>query len=208
MLGQKMIVSSDDAREALASVEAIEQRVMDYAEREHIWSGFVASGWAGLIGFASQSRFAELWFGSKILSGWWGAIAILLLGSALPVLALSPFWRPIIVKPRVRMKTIAVGGAIALWLLLPFLPKDSNNVLPELTTLHVFFLGFGWAVASMLWLGRWYAFAALALILSIGAIQTYEPLLEIRFSYLALLSGFVLLPAGIWMMRKDRQHGA
>ncbi|MFM8750683.1 hypothetical protein [Rhabdaerophilum sp.] len=200
-----MTVSPDDAREALAFVEAAEQRVRDVGRRRGIGPGLLAFGTFGLVGFGLQSRLSELWFGTKLISGFSGVMILLvcLLASVWIIQRVHP---PISLKQNVCDFFLpALAALVAGWLEKFF---RTHGAMPDISAtagLVGFLVGIFQLFAVMLWLGRWYAVAVLPLILSIAGILAYEPVMEIRFAYLALLCGFVLMPAGVWLILKDRR---
>ncbi|MCA3636591.1 MAG: hypothetical protein INF18_12830 [Methylobacterium sp.] len=203
-----MIVSSDDAREALAAVKATEQRVYEVARRRRIGPSLALLGFIGLVGLGLQSRLSELWFGAKLISGNSGLVIII-------TCLFAAIWLMRRVCPPISLKhntyaflLPALAGFVAGRLESIFRTYSGVTDISAASVLAGFVIGLSITLATMLWLGRWHAFAALALILGIGGIFAYERVLEVRFAYLALLCGFVLLPTGIWMISEDRQHGA
>lgn len=203
-----MTISPDDAREMLETVGAVEQRVLDVATRHAIGPGLVSAGWIGLVGFGLQSRLAELWYGEKVLSGYTG-FAIILACLAVPVLVFRPFFRPMLIKAKIGYHSqltmgSLIGFAITMLIALPYPMPDPAAQAAWMA----FGLGFGLTLGQMLWLGRWQACAACAVLLVISLIHAHEPNPEMKFTYLALFSALVLLPVGAWMMLEDRKHDA
>jgi hypothetical protein len=157
-----------------------------------------------------QSRLAELWYGEKVLSGYWGFVFILVcLG--IPVLVFRPFFRPMLIKTKVGYHTQLIMGsliAFAITMLIAF-PISMRD--PSAQTACLAFGGLGLTLAQMLWLGRWHACGACgacAILMVISLIHAHEPNPEMKFTYLTLFCGFFLMPTGVWMMLEDRKHDA
>jgi hypothetical protein len=203
-----MTISPDDAREMLATVEVVEQRVLDVATRRAIGLGLVAQGWIGLVGFGLQSRLAELWYGEKVLSGYTGS-AIILACLAVPVMVFRPFIRPMLIKIKAGYHAqVTMGGTLAFAIAMLILFPNEMPGPAALAACMAFSYGLGLTIAQMLWLGRWQACGACAILLVISLIHAHQPNPEMKYAYLALFSALVLLPVGAWMMLEDRKHDA
>jgi hypothetical protein len=206
MVGFKMTLSPDEAREALATVQDAEQRTNDYWLRTSLWWRLCFAGWGGLVGFGMQSKLAEFWFGGKVFSGYMGMLGFMSVAWALPLLALMRFEGGICLNTKFRRKIELTGLALGILASKLPLPLSAGGLFSVEFLVGTQCIYLGAPIAVLLWLGRTYAFAGLAIILCLAAIVMLVPTVEWRLVYLALLSGLVLLPAGIALLRKEGEH--
>jgi hypothetical protein len=208
-MSDEKLVSPDEAREALATISDAQDKAYDAWVRRSLIPNLLIAGWGGLVGFGLNSRIVESLLGVRIFNGFLGALALFALMFLPAILLVSKHFRSPVIKHHLSLKTLLPGVVIGNVFVQVF---PVEELIPDMPVAMIvsfasnFSIGF--IAAPMLWLGRYYAFAAFAFCMCIVFIHIQVAAGEPRLLALTALSGLVLLPAAIWLILKDRQNEA
>jgi drug/metabolite transporter (DMT)-like permease len=196
-----MQINSDDAREALATVDLVERNVAELHIRGHAVANTVSTGWTGMLllltSWVSAQSFTDpnpwLAFVSVIIS-----LSIL----AVPWLIIGKRYRMPFLRKNVLFWTIILCGAGLGFYLSRITGFGLSNPSPIQSTLLVYFGTAGMAFAFCIWHGKWLGLVAIAQIVIVTVIGNDIGDTMNQILWIGAL-GTIQFIAGLYLMATD-----